>query len=348
MASIPEPVHSTAKMIYTAYENAADDGHRPHLGASLIGHHCERYLWLVFRWSKKQKFPGRMLRLFETGKMEEKRICQNLRMIDCEVHEDDGTGQYRVSALGGHFGGSMDAVIHGFHEAPTQWMPVEMKTHNAKSFKELVEKRLQAAKPMHYSQLTTYMGLSDMKKSGLYFAANKDTDEIYVERIHFDEAEFDRLMARAARVINANEPPLRISNDPSWYQCKMCHMAEICHGAEAPEPSCRSCAHSTPEINGENGRWSCSFVPSDSLDLYKQRNGCENHRYIPVLLERFAKVIDASEEYNWVRYENTLTGNSFYNGDLSSQEIFACQDKRALGDASVQSIRHELGGKIAA
>ena len=57
---------------------------------------------------------------------------------------------------------------------------------------------------------------------------------------------------------------------------------------------------------------------------------------------------DANEEQNWVRYENTLTGKTFYNGDLSSQEIRDCTDKRALGDDSVQSFRHELGGKIAA
>ena len=339
MAAIPEPVHSTAKMIYTAYENAADDGHRPHLGASLIGHHCERYLWLVFRWAKKQKFPGRMLRLFETGKMEEKRICQNLRMIGCEVHEDDGTGQYRVSALGGHFGGSMDAVINGYHEAPKQWMPVEMKTHNAKSFKELVEKRLQAAKPMHYSQLTTYMGLSDMTKSGLYFAVNKDTDDIYVERIHFDQAEFDRLMARAARVINANEPPLRISNDQSWYQCRMCNFHPVCHLDETPEVSCRSCAHSTP--NTSTGKWDCARHG-------EAKATCSDHRFIPVLLERFAKVVDASEQHNWVCYENINTGKRFYNGDLSSEEIYLCKDKSLLGDSAVQDFRHELGGKICA
>lgn len=260
-------------------------------------------------------------------------------MIGCTVHEDDGGQQYRLKALGGHFGGSMDAVITNYHEAPTQWMPVEMKTHNAKSFKELTEKRLQAAKPMHYAQLTTYMGLSNMTKSGLYFAVNKDTDDIYVERIHFDELEFSRLMARAERIIHANEPPLRISNDPSWYQCKMCDMAELCHGTEAPEVNCRTCAHSTPNIT--TGDWDCARGVEPMMP-------CVEHRYIPILLEKFAEPIDANEEQNWVKYRNKLTGNEFYNGDLSSEEIYACQDKRALGDAEVNAIRYELGAKVAA
>ena len=336
MAAIPEPIHTTAKMIYASYEKAADNGHRPHLGASLIGHQCERYLWLVFRWAKAQKFEGRMLRLFETGKREEPRIVENLRAIGCEVWADDGTGQYRVSALGGHFGGSMDAVVHSYHEAPTQHMPVEMKTHNAKSFKDLVTKHVREAKPMHFSQMMIYTGLSEMH-SALYFAVNKDTDDIYTERVKLDKAEFDRLMTRAKRVITANEPPLRISNDPSWFECKYCNMHGLCHGIAAPEVNCRTCAHSTPNI--DNGGWECARH-GEAIST------CNDHRYIPILLEKFARVTDANEEQNWVKYENTLTGNEFYNGDLSSEEIHACHDKRALGDPGVQEFRHELDARV--
>lgn len=349
MATIPTPIHTTAKMIYADYEKNADNGHRPHLGASLIGHHCERYLWLVFHWAKAQSFEGRMLRLFETGKLEEKRIARNLRAIGCEVWEDDGTGQYRVASLGGHFGGSMDAVIQGYHEAPKQTMPVEMKTHNAKSFKDLVAKHVLEAKPMHWSQMQVYMGLSGVMTNSLYFATNKDTDDIYTERVKFDKDAFDRLHARAERIIKANEPPLRISEDPSWYQCKFCSMHGLCHGTEAPEVNCRTCAHSSPNI--KTGEWDCSCptlgVGHLGTPIEIQRAGCTAHRYIPILLEKFATMVDANETDNWVRYKNTLTGNEFYNGDLSSVEIYNCQDKRSLGDPGVQDLRHELDAKIA-
>ena len=349
MAAIPTPIHTTAKMIYAAYEKKSDNGHRPHLGASLIGHYCERYLWLVFRWAKAQSFEGRMLRLFETGKREESRIVENLKDIGCEVWADDGTGQYRVSALGGHFGGSMDAVVHRYHEAPVQHMPVEMKTHNAKSFKDLQTKKVQESKPMHWSQVQTYMGLTGMT-GALYFAVNKDTDEIYTERVKFDPPAFDKIMARAERIIKANEPPLRISEDPSWFQCKNCNMALICHGTEAPEVNCRTCAHSTP--NTTTGDWDCACptlgVVHVGTPIDIQRTGCTAHRYIPILLERFAKMTDASEKDNWVKYENTMTGNEFYNGDLSSEEIYSCQDKRALGEPGVQGYRHELSAKVVA
>lgn len=338
MAAIPAPINTTAAMIYSSYERKAESGHRPHLGASLIGNPCERHLWYIFRHAISKKFPGRMLRLFDTGKREEARIIEDLRNIGCEVFADDGSSQYRVKSIGGHFAGSMDAVLHGYHEAPTQYLVCEMKTHNAKSFKELTEKRVEKAKPLHYAQMQTYMGLSGMNRA-LYFAVNKDTDDIYTEYLHFDPQEFERLHARAARIIGASEPPLRLSEDPSWFQCRLCDSHPVCHGTTAPEVSCRSCAHSTP--NTESGKWDCT--PHGEANAT-----CEDHRFIPVLLERFAKMVDANEQQNWVKYENLKTGKHFYNGDLSSQEIYSCQDKSMLGDDAAQSFRHELGAKIAA
>ena len=109
MAKIPDPIHTTTALIYTAYENDAEDGNRPHLGASLIGHQCERYLWNVFRWVDTKKFPGRLLRLFETGQLEEQRVARNLRRIGVDLHTETPDGkQWRVSDFGGHFGGSLD------------------------------------------------------------------------------------------------------------------------------------------------------------------------------------------------------------------------------------------------
>jgi hypothetical protein len=84
------------------------------------------------------------------------------------------------------------------------------------------------------------------------------------------------------------------------------------------------------------------------MDIAQQKEGCQEHRYIPILLANFAEMLDGNSEQNWVKYRNTLTGAEFYNGDLSSAEIHACQDKRAIGDAGVQSFRHGFGGRISA
>jgi hypothetical protein len=332
MAALPEPAHSTASLIYQAYESDAEDGNRPHLGASLIGHACERFLWMTFRWVDAKKFPGRMLRLFETGQLEEARLVKNLRRIGVEVHDVTPDGkQWRVSDLGGHFGGSMDGACVGLPEAPKTWHVLEFKTHSDKSFKELLSKgSVRFAKPQHFAQMQVYMGMTGMERA-LYMAVNKNDDTIYTERVEYDAVEFARLKARAERVINANEPPLKISNDPSWHVCKMCDFHEHCHGETAPAVNCRTCAHSTPEMDGD-GRWTCASI-NHEIGLIAQRMGCTSHRYIPILLERFGKQKDYVN--GDVIYE-TPTGE-FANGDpnngaLASEEIRACEQKVMLAD----------------
>jgi len=341
MATLPEPKHTTVARIYEAYENDADDGNRPHLGASLIGHACERYLWMTFRWVDSKKFPGRMLRLFETGQLAEARFTANLRRIGVEVHDVTPDGQqWRVSDLGGHFGGSMDGAARGFPEAPKTWSVVEMKTHNDKSFAALVKEGVQKSKPMHYAQMMVYCGYTGMDRA-VYLAVNKNTDELYSERIEFDPVEFARLKARAERVIRAAEPPLKCSEDPSWYVCKICSFHENCHGEAAPAVTCRTCAHSTPEMDGDS-RWSCTQHRADRT-IEDQRTGCDQHRYIPILLQNFAK---QSDYVNGDVVYETETG-PFVNGDpsngaLASQEIRDCQQKVMLADC--YRIKSELMG----
>lgn len=334
MAKLPEPIHTTTALIYQAYEQDADSGNRPHLGASLIGHSCERYLWLTFRWVGSKKFSGRMLRLFETGQLAEARFVANLRRIGVEVHDvmPDGT-QWRVSTLGGHFAGSMDGACVGLPEAPKTWHVLEFKTHNEKSFNDLLKNGVLKAKPQHYAQMQIYMGLTGMERA-MYMAVNKNNDELYSERVDFDPVEFAKLMARAERVINATEPPLRCSKDPSWYVCKMCDFHEHCHGDAAPQVNCRTCAHSTPALDGE-GKWTCAIADTSPvpIPMKVQRNGCDAHRYIPILLESmgtYKDFVDGDVVYDTPRGV-FVNGNG--PGALSSAEIAVTTDKNALAGA---------------
>src|SRR6056300_262007 len=103
---MPDSQHSTAQKIYNWYQEKSRP-YRPHLGASVIGHSCDRYLWLTFRWAKQQDFPRRILRLFETGNLEETRIAKELKGIGVVLHtHDDNGSQIRCFDDSGHFGGS--------------------------------------------------------------------------------------------------------------------------------------------------------------------------------------------------------------------------------------------------
>lgn len=342
MAKLPDNVttHPIVAAIYAAYEKS--EAPRAHLGASRIGESCSRRLWLEWRWCGQEAFPGRVRRMFDTGKREESRLIADLRAIGCEVMEGPTPDeQWRVSACDGHFGGSLDAAGRGFPDAPKTWAVIEFKTHNEKSFRALEAKGVQASKPIHYAQMTAYAGLAGMDRM-VYVAVNKNTDEIYAERLHFDKAEFDRLMAKAQSIISAKEPPTRISDDATFYLCRFCPFHAQCHGEVRPAVTCRSCAHSTPVAGGA---WHCARFDAE-IPVYAQREGCADHRYIPSLLDRVAELVESDECGDRVRWRNKLTGDLFVQPDYDSRELHDAQDFRVIGDDYTQQYKEIFGARV--
>ena len=294
MAELPILPSPTRDAIFAAYEAQAGSGFRPHLGASLIGKDCERALWFDFRWTTRHQHPGRLLRLFETGQLEEARLVRNLRSTGATVLEvDPETGrQIRVEAHGGHFGGSLDGIALGLLEAPKTWHVLEFKTHSAKSFRELVAKGVRESKPQHLAQMQIYLHLTGLTRA-MYLAVCKDTDELHVERIEHDPVFAQGLLDKAQRVIQASLPPDRISNDPAWYLCRWCEHAPVCHGQTAAEINCRTCLHSAPVEGG----WHCTAHQRPISDA-EQRTACAQHLYLPALVP--GEQVDAGE--GWVEY----------------------------------------------
>lgn len=246
----------TVAAIYDHYAKNRKDAHRPHLGGSQIGHECKRALWYQFRHMARAQFDGRVLRLFETGEREEARIVANLRAVGVTVWDrDPETGkQVRFTAQDGHFALSLDGVGEGFKES-SQPHTLEFKTMNDKNFRATAQKGVQETKPIYWAQCQIGMHLAGLERCA-FFAVNKNTDDIYMERIKYDPAEAMQLLAKAGEVIWPDKPPEKLSNDPAWWQCKFCDYHAICHRGQPPEVNCRTCAHATPERGGD-GAWSC-------------------------------------------------------------------------------------------
>lgn len=317
MAKLPDSAVTlpTVLAIYESYKEDRGDWRRPHLGASQIGKECDRSLFYQFRWCTEPQFDGRMLRLFSTGDLEEVRLVKDLRAIGIEVHEKDAnTGkQFRISAHGGHFAGSMDGAARGFQESGA-WHVLEFKTSNAKSFAKLKKDGVEKSKPEHFAQMQCYMSLTGMERA-FYLCVCKDTDEIWGERVRYHAPTALRYIERARRIIAAAEPPPRISDNPDAFACKWCDHKETCHEGRPPLVSCRTCAHSTAVTEGEGGRWVCALKAKDLTQL-DQRRACPSHLYIPALLPW--RAVDASPEENWIEYENGITNGT---GKMSSTEI---------------------------
>lgn len=345
---VPAPLHTVANLVYGWWQERGDsEPERGYLGASAIGGPCERALWYGFRFASPRKFEGRTYRLFNRGQREEATIVEELRGIGCEVSEFNPDGeQWGFKAIGGHFSGHMDGAVSNTPYAKA-WAVLEAKTHSVKSFKELTDKGVAVSHPTHWHQMNVYMGQMGMDRA-MYYAVAKDTDAIHTEWLHFDQEEYDKMMARAERIITAAEPPLRLSDDASWYQCKWCDHSDVCHGTEAPRATCRTCAHSTPITDKDGAVWDCA-KHSAEIPIDAQRTGCAGHRYIPILLANFAEYLGTEDGENPL-YRNTATGREFHNGEAdkhyTSIEIRAAKDKKALGDAGVDDIKQVFAARV--
>src|SRR5687768_13352697 len=184
MATLPPPPSPTVDAIYAAYESRERGGFRSHLGASIIGNECERSLWYSFRWATRVQHAGRLLRLFQTGHLEEARLVKDLRAAGVTVMDvDPNSGkQWSFAAVDGHFGGSADGIVIGLLEAPKTAHLLEVKTHNQKSFAALQKHGVEKSKPNHYAQMQVYLSMLGLERA-FYLALNKNDETIHSERI---------------------------------------------------------------------------------------------------------------------------------------------------------------------
>lgn len=339
MAKLPQP---TIDAIYQHYERQPQEV-RTYLGGSEIGESCSRRLWYSFRQVARPSFEGRILRLFESGHREEARIIANLRAIDCMVYDRDADGkQFRYTECDGHLSGGIDGVVVGLPESPETPHLLECKSMNRKNFDALEKGGVQKEQPKHYAQCQLYMGMAQLTRAA-YVVACKDDDRLYMERIGFDPKQYKALLLKARSIIQAESPPEKVSQDPSWFECKFCPFADNCHGERMPLVGCRTCVHSAP---AKDAKWSCS----QGRDMVP---GCGGHIINPALLP-WAEPIDGTEE--WVQYRIRKTGREFVNvADIgfpaksvphyASAELVRCVPA-AIGDPAVEAARGVLGGEV--
>lgn len=261
--SIEADVEALTRRLYPAE-------HRDHLGASLAGHECDRYLWNTFRHLLLEEHEGKQRRLFQRGHREEQQFVDLLRGIGWEVLDiDPATGtQFRIRGQSGHVGGSLDALVRPPNS--NMWFVGEFKTHNEKSFKKLIDEGLIHSKPMHFMQMSSYGHVYQLEY-GLYCAVNKNTDEIRWLPTRLDLNAGKYALERLEAIAGMQDPPRKLSETPAYWKCKHCHFTGICHSNEAPEKNCRSCRHAAPAANGE---WHCN-LHQENIPKTFIPSGCE-------------------------------------------------------------------------
>jgi len=306
---------------------------RPHLGCSMLGHACDRWLWLSFRWAVIEKFDGRILRLFRRGQLEEQTVIQDLRAIGIHV-SNTSTNQSRVS-FGSHVSGSIDGILNN--------AILEIKTHALKSFDDLVKNGVKKSKPMHWAQMQVYMLGSKLDKA-LYYAVCKNDDRIYTEEIELDKDKAQALIERGKYIALSDTMPAPLSQDASWYECKYCPAHSFCFKTKTTkEVNCRTCAHSTALADST---WKCERHNAENIPYDFQLKGCEDHVLHPELVPY--KRFSSSNEWEGIyEIDNVPVRNGSPDAFVySSKEILSNPLACAHPDDTIELLRDSFGARI--
>jgi len=216
---------------------------RHYLGASRLGVACERALQYEYAQAPVdpgRELPGRVLRIFEVGHALEALAIRWLRLAGFDLHTEkaDG-GQFGFSVAGGRIQGHVDGILAGGPETlglayPALW---ECKTMNARAWRETVKRGVSQAKPVYAAQIAVYQAYMEASVPGisqnpvLFTAINKDTQELWFERVPFDGGLAQRMSDRAVRIIQATEAGEllpRLATTPTHYECKGCAWQDRC------------------------------------------------------------------------------------------------------------------------
>jgi len=307
VTAIPPPDVTIQSMIDRAHE-AKREPHRGHLGASVAGAECSRKVWLGFHWALAPAHHGRILRIFRRGREEEDNVCADLESIGVTV-----TRQQERVDFGSHVSGSIDGVAVGVLGAPKTEHLLEIKTHSLKSFAKLKD-GVEKSHPMHWAQMQLYMlGLGLTR--ALYYAVCKNDDSIYTERVRAEPDKARAIVARAQSIAVSPEAPPRISEDPTWWICKLCDFHSLCHVTKKTDSvNCRTCAHSTarPDSTWFCERWA-DTIPEDA-----QRLGCPSHVVHPQLMD--VPMESIGEPWH-AAYGERINGGPELPGAVSSAEV---------------------------
>jgi hypothetical protein len=305
------PPQLTVQAIYDWYAVNQETWDSLGINVGDVGEECDRKLFYNLHWvTPPEVKQGRMLRLLETGNLEEPRFEQNLVAVGVDFYG----AQDKIRLVAGHVRGKRDGAGIGFLEALKTEHLCEFKTSKAADWRAIVKHGVLKAKPTHYGQCQLGMHAFGLTRC-FYLVKNKDTEELHSERIEYDAEYCLKMLAKCERIIRATSPPAKISEDPEAFACKFCKHKPVCHHEQMPRVNCRTCLHSTAEMSGD-AHWSCARW-NKPLSFDEQKEGCPAHLFDPDLVP--GEQIDSDEVNETVTYRLS-DGSIWVDGQVTEEK----------------------------
>lgn len=208
---------------------------RTYLGASAIGHDCERQMLFELAGALREKsFKPETLRKFDLGHVLEELARGWFIDAGFNLRQRDRQGKpYRYEQLDGKFKGHVDGVFLGGPAIeklvyPALW---EHKGVGNPTFSKIKREGLQKASPGYYAQIQIYMGYLGLDNCLFTVTAAEDGEQQHL-LIPFDLDKAQYYSDRAVRVIKSLEAGVLLPKayqDPAHWVCKTrCDFTERC------------------------------------------------------------------------------------------------------------------------
>lgn len=207
--------------------NDVEEPCRPYLGMSQLGHECNRFLYYYMHNAFTNHFSVQTMRIFERGDIEEARIIKELHS---NPHVQVIGTQEEFTDFGNKLKGHCDGRIVGVPTAERTEHILEIKTMQEKYFTVFKKHGMKKAQVKYYIQGQMYMGYARLTRI-LWIVTNKNTEERRYERGYFHRPTFEKYRERAKKIINADQAPPRVRDDPNYYVCRMCEARDVCYNS---------------------------------------------------------------------------------------------------------------------
>jgi hypothetical protein len=324
MVALPEPQDPTLAAADRALEDAGNRNYNmPSIPMSSIGAPCDRAIWYAFRWAAIPWFSADTIKKFEDGHHCEDAQARRLRRVqglDLWTIDPDTGKQFEAVLYDGHFKGRIDGLVLGLIQSPKRPAIWEHKATDETKLRKLEKLKAEHGEKnalhewdyRYWATAQCYMRCFEIDRHYLTVSSPGGRRTISC-RTEYDAAEAEKLLARADRLIKADRAPPRISEDPSWYQCKMCDFHAVCHQGAPAAVTCRSCLFSSPM---PAGHWECAKFELP-MDRDEQRLACSQHLFLPSLVN--GEQIDASDDGEWVEYR--LKSGEIWRNETKAKAI---------------------------
>lgn len=197
---------------------------RNYIGGSSLGKECDALIWFNYKHPVPTDDPQKQ-RIFDVGHALEPVIIGWLKEAGFTVYEKDENGK-QFEVVDGKTKYHIDGVIVGLPESKKPHL-LEIKTAKDKRYKEYKEKGVQKCDPEYYGQIQVYMLKFELERC-LFVMMNKDTQELYYERLEFNKMEATYLVNRGKEIGEMNERPERKYPSRDFYKCRWCAHRERC------------------------------------------------------------------------------------------------------------------------